>query len=288
MHAEIPGRRFFVNSAPHSAALFVFSFYGLQSFCVFHLRGPPGSCRRLFGPSWGPCGASACLLGVIGGLWAPLWDVSGLSGGLLRASWGPLGIPGCLLGVPGRPLAVSVGLWVPSGVLLGVSLGVSSGSRAPPGRVWALAGHLYAWIAAVAPAPPGTPPLSLSNSYHFGDFSAPAARGPDSVIWAACGNPPLSLSESYHFGDFSASAAPGPDSVIWPACVNPPLSLSESYHFGDFSASAARGPDSVIWHACVNTLLSLSESYHFGDFSASTAPGPDSVSWPACENPSFS
>ena len=219
MH-QIQARRLFVKSAPHSAALFVFSFYGLQSFCVFHLRGPPGSCRRLFGRSWGPCGASACLLGVIGGLWAPLWDVSGLSGGLLRASWGPLGIPGCLLGVPGRPLAVSVGLWVPSGVLLGVSLGVSSGSRAPPGRVWALAGHLYAWIAAVAPAPPGTPPLSLSNSYHFGDFSASTAPGPDSVSWPACENPSFSLLESYHLGDFSVSAAPGPDSVIWPACVN--------------------------------------------------------------------
>ena len=128
-------------------------------------------------------------------------------------------------------------------------------------------------------ASPGTPPLSLSNSYHCGDFSALAASGSDSVIWPACVNPLLSLSESYHFGDFSAPAAPGPDSFIWPACVKPSLSLSESCHFGDFSASAALGPDYVIWPAYVNPSLSISSFYNFGDFSASAAPGPHSLMW---------
>ena len=79
----------------------------------------------------------------IGSLWAPLSDVSGFSGGLLGTSWGPLGIPECLLGVPGRPLGGFVGLWVPFGVLLGVSLGVSWGPWTPPGRAWALSGHRH-------------------------------------------------------------------------------------------------------------------------------------------------
>ena len=144
---------------------------------------------------------------------------------------------------------------------MGVSLGVSSGSQAPPGRVWALAGHLYAWIAAVAPASPGTPPLSSSNSYHFGDFSASTAPGPDSVSWPACENPSFSLLESYHFGDFSVSAAPGPDSVIWPACGNPSLSLPESYHFGEFSASAVLGARFHNLSGLCKPSFSLSESY---------------------------
>ena len=42
-----------------------------------------------------------------------------------------------------RPLAGFVGFWVPFGVLFGVSPGVSWSPWAPPGRAWALAGHLH-------------------------------------------------------------------------------------------------------------------------------------------------
>jgi hypothetical protein len=193
-------------------------------------------------------------LGALGRPWRDFWVSLGVSGRLfgmslvsqvascappgdhwesLGVSWGSLVAPWAALCISGCPLAFSwVSLW---------------GCRGIPGRLLGAPGRsLGTFMTRLLDlaASPGTPPLSLSNSYHFGDFSASAASGSDSVIWPACVNPLLSLSESYHFGDFSASAASGSDSVIWPACVKPSLSLSASCHFGDFSASAAPGPDS--------------------------------------------
>ena len=106
MHAKIAGRRFCVNFAPHSAALFVFSFYGLSSFCVFPIlgasvsfgaslavRGGPVAARRAF---WVSLGVSGCLFGMFPGYRVAGWDVSGLSGGpharLLGGHWGSPGV----------------------------------------------------------------------------------------------------------------------------------------------------------------------------------------------------
>jgi hypothetical protein len=173
---------------------------------------------------------SFCLPGASGVSGAPLWQVLGALGRPWRAFWVSLGVSGRLFGMSlgsrvascaspgshwgspgascGSPVAPWPALWV-SGCPLAFSWVSLWGCRGVPGRLLGAPGRsLGIFMTGLLDLPlPGTPPLSLSNSYHFGDFSASAARGPDSVIWPACVNPQLSLSELYHFGDFSASAA---------------------------------------------------------------------------------